>query len=491
MRLHLRIVVITASIFILGSCSWLESDTDLSSSPYFSSLTFTADDDIPGLEDADFTLEWDDLVGDSVIVNLDSLPYQTDISAVIATFSFASTGGAYVCMTNTDGTGIDTLDISTMTDTLNFNKVVSITNIAADKIAEHQKTYPIKINVHQVDPELYDWKKLSSVIYGDGISVTNQKAVYFHDSIFLYLNNIFSSYLYTSYDGQNWQQKNLTGFPTEPNVQKLYVYKDNMYLMQDEAIYTSQNGINWIALDYSSKDYTFINFLFELNNEAWAITQSKVDDKYRFAKSTDGATWYIQGELPDNFPLGDFAATSFKSRTNQSRAIVAGGYGYSSTSGNIALLDNVWSTENGYYWVDFSQENKTFGKRAGAAIINYDNKLLLFGGIDDEGITATDNLLQSIDEGFSWEVTDTTQNRLREIVQTPVQVSADSTRIDTTYINYLKRGYQSVLYIKREDPTLLFSQHYIYLIGGRNNSTVYQDVWRGRLNRLAFIRQDD
>jgi hypothetical protein len=477
-----KISLFILPVLLLASCDWLNSDTDVSSNPCFYSLTFSEDDSIPGLEDAEFTVQWDDLLLDSVIVNVDSLPYLTDIDSVVSTFVFYSTSSAYICMTDTTGTKIDTLDISSLSDTLDFNRVISITNIATDEITS--KTYPIKVNVHKVDPEQYQWRKIYDQIYSHSGSV--QKAIYFNDLIFFYVNSGINNYLYTSTDGSSWSTKSVTGLPKQALLRNIYEYNNKLYMFQDESsVYTSEDGYSWVKLDYSTQDYNLINYLFILNGKAWSIVKSKTDNVYRFAYSADGATWITGSDMPDNFPIGDFAATSFKSRTNLSKAVVAGGY-----SKTGVLLNNVWSTENGSYWVDFSTENLTFGSLAGASILYYDNKLLMFGGMDNDGYLLDDKIIQSIDEGFLWSAPDSTENYLHQVDITSTVVSWNKTTYDTSYVEYPNRSYQSVLYVTKESTTGLFTDHFIYLIGGHDRSTVYSDVWKGHLNRLSFIRQD-
>jgi len=117
-----KFILLISIIITFSSCNWLDAnDTEVSSNPRFISLTFAANDSVPGLKYAVFTLEWDDQLRDSVIVNLDSLPYQTDITKVIPTFSFYSSARTYVYLADTLGLGTisDTIVLSGK-DTLNF-----------------------------------------------------------------------------------------------------------------------------------------------------------------------------------------------------------------------------------------------------------------------------------------------------------------------------------------------------------------------------------
>ncbi len=463
----IRFFFIVSIIGLFSACNWLNTTTTVSSNPYFVSLTFGANDSIPNINSAVFTLEYDTLLHDSVIVNLDSLPYQTRIDSVFPTFSFQSSAVAYLIFENP----ADTVTV-TGTDTIDFSHSVKVRNYASDHIA--YKDYPIKVNVHKVEPELYVWKKINEGITSNTGSA--QKAILFNNTFFFYINNGVKNYLYTSPDGTNWSSATITGLPLFNPLKYMIQFNGKLYLIDDigTSIYTSTDGSNWTKTDYSAKDYKFKALLYSLNSKLWAITQSKSDGSYHFSNTTDG-TFGDEGELiPDNFPIGDFAAISFFSRTGKARALVIGGY-----TSNGDLLKSSWSTEDGSYWINFSSENATLDSlEAGASIISYDKKLLLFGGKYRDNVLMDDYLV-SIDEGLSWSTPDTLYNRLREPIINGT---------DTTYINYEPRTYQSVIVQNPNLSDKSSNANRIYIIGGQTRNQIFTDVWTGKLNRLNFLR---
>jgi len=179
------------------------------------------------------------------------------------------------------------------------------------------------------------------------------------------------------------------------------------------------------------------------------------------------------GTIPDNFPVKDFASVTYSSPTGKPKVLVSGGY---SATDNINPLKNRWSTEDGSTWVDFSRENNSLDTLAvGASIISYDNKLFVFGKSTVKG---TSFYKVSVDEGLSWQNTDTSRNKLPKI--------------------YEPRSYQSVvvfkpLELKGVQPVSMKEQilesNRIFIIGGINGSTVYSDIWTSKLNRKNFLRQ--
>jgi len=453
----------------ITSCDWLDTTSDVTTSdkPYFVSLTFASDEDNEGLSDASFTVEWDADLNDSIIVNLDSLPFKTDISAVIPTFKFQSTYAAYVYRNDSLDVFKDSIAL-TGSDTLDFRRVFKVKNIASDEKAK--TSYRIKVNVHTVETELYVWNNTFNNLYT--LEGSKQKGTLLNDSIFLYVGSGLNNSLYKSKNGTQWGSKiNVPTLPKEAVLRDIQKFNNKLYLIHEgEKLFSSSDGLIWTSSEFSNKDYNFINLLFELNGKLWAIAKSKIDSKYRFAYTQDATNWDVIGEIPVNFPVGDFASLSFASRNNKPKALIAGGF-----SANGKLLSNVWSTEDGIYWVDFSRENSSFGLRAGSSIIHYDDKLLLFGGMDDYDNVSDKIYLESINEGLNWTVPDTTNNQIRQRI---IKITADN-KADTTYVKYEKRYQQSVILDKNNS---------IILIGGRNKSTVFSDVWVGKLTRLGFAK---
>lgn len=456
-----RFFIFSLALVVLSSCLWEEEDTIPSSDPRFVSLTFGANDSVPALRYASFSFAYDSLLMDSIIVNLDSLPYQTRIDSVFPSFAFKSTSAAFLLLRDSLGTGIDTIAV-TGNDTIDFTKVIAIRNIAADEITE--RTYKIKVNVHQVQPELYHWKKLISSVYAHSGSV--QKAVLFDSKFFFYVSSGVNNYLYTSTDAVSWSTATLSGLPLYPDLRRIMHFGDALYLLhEDGTIYTSTDGYSWQILVANLPGHGFTALLFELENQLWSIVQNTATEVHYFARSTDGLAWTVAEALPASFPVSDFAAVSFKSRTNKPKALVVGGFAADGT-----LLSKSWSVEynvnNQYNWVDFSLENSTLDTLSGASIIAYADKLLLFGGMDNDNNVVDKYYIESIDEGLSWRMTDTTFNSI--------------TDYDLDY-SYEPRSYQSVVH--KEDT------HEIYLFGGRSKFMVFTDVWRGKLNKLSFKRQ--
>lgn len=465
-----RLLFFLSPLILLSSCLGTTTVTATSDDPTFVSLTFAKNDSIPYLSTAVFTL------ADNTIVNLDSLPYKTRIDSVYPTFKFVSTAGARFYFLGGNKYKKDSATV-TGTDTIDFRQPVRIRNWASDGKTYSPK-YEITVNVHQVDPEVYNWSK----VIGDlnSTNSTSQKTIIKNDTLFFYSNDGTSSKLNVSIDGYAWndQSVKLSGLPVNTPLNDMILFNGKLYLTQDGVnIYSSSNGFNWTkkaVSDFKFKSLAYVLLNDQQQLQLWAVVQSNADASYRFAITKDGVNWGLSaGTLPDNFPVKDFASVSYSSSTGKAKVLVSGGY---SATDNVNALKNNWSSEDGVYWVDFSTENHTLDTLAvGASIISYDNKLFAFGTRRDR----VGNCFKvSKDEGLSWQIPDIKRNKL------PLDLSL--------------RNYQSVVVFKpsslkgvqtpdKKQQILLSNR--IFIIGGFLGTTSSSDVWTGKLNRKNFLRQ--
>jgi hypothetical protein len=437
------ICLFCVAVALSGCLNTNDTTVTSSTNPRMTSLTLAGNDSITK---AVFSINADSVT----IENVDSLPFGTPVNKAIPTFKFVSTYGALLYIN-----GSTTGKAVTGKDTIDFTLPVKIKNYAADNSTT--KEYTIKVNVHKVEPKLYVWSLLNNSVGAS--NPTSQKAIYFNNKLLYFANEAGVANLYTSINGVSWAHANLSGLPANATMVNTVQFNSKLFYTQDGVkIYSSTDGASWTVADVSAADYTFKTMLFALNGSVWAITQSKVDLKYRFASSVDGSVWLIQNELPVGFPLTDFAAVSFTSRVGgKPKAIVIGGKDV-----NGAILNTNWNTENGTYWVNFN-ENASHSKSLdtlalGASLISYDSKLFVFGTKKDN--VAVPQYKVSLDEGLTWKAPDTLYNRLPK--------------------TYTQRNYSSVV---------VDNSNRIYIVGGKANAAILTDVWTGKLNSLSFIRQ--
>ena len=202
--------------------------------------------------------------------------------------------------------------------------------------------------------------------------------------------------------------------------------------------------------------------LVVFDNKSWCILQDRTSQQLFLGTVSGSDVLPVEsiyglenGKLPNNFPVSDFAALSFHSSSERPRGMIVGGRTIDGTAVNTR-----WNLEYelsaGYRMVDFSIEQPSFNTLTGVSIVQYDNRLLMFGGVDND-LEWRSDLLYSDDEGMNWYQPDTASNRLPDT------------------------------YTARQNAAVVVDdQQNIYVIGGQSLTSSYSDVYRGYLNQLKW-----
>lgn len=439
-RLGLRAAIgMLCALFMLNSCLDKEYTTvETSDNATVLSLTFDENDSIPHLDEAEFIIDNDN----NLIYNKDSLPYQTRIDSVFPSFTFVSTAGAALIV---DG---DTVYL-TGNDTVDFTvQPVKLINYASDGI--HFKEYDIYVNVHQVEPELFVWIQLCEAVYQHEGS--SQKALQKDGAFYVLVSSGLKNNLYVSEDASQWQAHAVEGLPQNMDFRQALVFNGKFYVASEGKLYASDDASVWNETSHS--DYEFVNLLYVFNDELWAVVRNVQTGAITFAGSRDAQIWMEGVALPEKFPISDYAAFTFESRTGKAKAMVMGGI-----TAEGVVCNTRWCTEDGSLWVDYSVEQPEFGSLSGAAVVYYADRLLMFGGVDANNQLFEGPILESYDEGLHWAAPDTTLNKLPE--------------------TFAVRTNQSAFVYGTS----------IYLFGGRTRTQVFSDMWKGKLNKMDFSQQ--
>ena len=452
MQRFFYIIALIAVLFI--ACDNGEEVINLSTENRVNSFTFYEDTLNPGLTEATFKIEHRNLPDTGRIYSLDSLRFGTCLDSVkpYATYKITPSSAIYYTP--------DTTLISTGADTLNFSRGPIYLFVQAADTA-YKRWYRIDIHVHTADPNLYVWEKIKDEIFAP--QNCEMKAFYSNGMISLFVNNGFSTTIYQSTDGAIWKQAGSpTGLPTPCQVRDILKMGDTLYYIANNKLYTSTNLFQWSETDFSGRDYSLVNMLVEFDSQAWCILQDNntQDLLLGVVNGTDiqpaDSVYGLQGNiLPKTFPVSDFAALPFQSTSERPRAMIVGGRTIDGTPVNTR-----WNLEfeasAGYRMVDFSIEQPSFNTLTGASIIQYNNHLVMFGGIDND-LEWRSDILYSDDEGMNWYLPDSAQNKLPD--------------------SYTSRQNSSIVVDEQQN---------IYIIGGQSLATSYSDVYRGYLNELKW-----
>jgi len=438
-------IIIAFLVLGLSSCdNGTTTSSSTSSVAQLKAFTFVKNDSMPGLANAVFTIE--ERLDTGIVYNKDSMLYGTRLDTVIPRFTFAATPSRAFL------TFPDTVVTLTGYDTLNFNKrPIYLTIISSDKSTT--KVYEINATVHQSDPDLYVWTQLTDGVYPEDDS--EQRVLEMGDNFVMMVSNGFDLSCYFSSDGAVWSPPlDPDGLPAGTRVRQMISDGTTFYYAQDSTIYTSDDAVIWTAHPVGCGVVTMLLYWNEL---VWVLTGQ--EDKYELATYADGSLTFTGVQPNGDFPISDFAAVTFNSPSERERAMIIGGFAENGRS-----LNSRWNIEysphikenNGYRIEEYSIDRPKFTNLTGISVINYDGKLLLFGGVDENMKYFGRDIRISKDEGLNWVKADTTKNQLPEVYQA------------------------------RQKQTAIVRDNNIYLFGGQDATTTFSDVYKGRLNSIDW-----
>lgn len=440
-------LIITGCLSNTGSQLANPSDDASILQAYIKSTTYS-----PNASLAVFTI---DNVNDS-IYNVDSLPYGTKVDSLFVGFQFASSLGFIMNDTVSESNFYNTAETSKAVD---FTKRVKVKNLATDE--KSTKEYEMELRVHKVETYLHVWSELNANVTAQ--ATDNQKAVQLNDKFFYYFGHAASNSLYTSTDAKTWKAETaLIGLPLNAKLRDMVVFNNAIYLLHNGLdIYKTTDGINWAHHTMvADPAYNYTSLLFAFKNKIWAVAKEKTSNNVRIANSADGVNWAFTGNkiFNDNFPVTDFASTTFRPKLGREKVVVIGGF---SPSGK--RLNTLWSAENvtitdTLNWLNLQNAKSNIVAVSDAAVEYYGSKLMLFSGATNTLAVDTTQLRQSMNEGMNWILPDSATNILPD--------------------NFKHRTHASVIKDSKDNS--------LYVIGGKSSTAPMADVWKIKVNFYSF-----
>lgn len=411
-------------------------------------------DSVSGLSDVKFTI--DQLNGR--IMNLDSMPFGTEIEKVICTVKY----GSYVTKLEViqEATG-DTIDWNAE-DSLDFSKPVKFITSSYDGMTK--RVYVAQVNVHQVVPDSMVWRQYTTNILPT--KFVDQKVISFNDGsadyYYMYVqpeaNTAYKFYRSKQTDAKSWEELPLTGLPASGVLLSQITSYNNLYYVatKEGSLYSSADAVNWQLVEGTPKVKSLLGYIDESTNQP-AVLSAVVEEESGlvFAAMNAEGQWETGEMVPAHFPVEGFSSASIYLMYT-SRVMVVGG-----KSSDGQLQNASWATMNALDWAEQTDSyGDYFTKRQGTMMAYYDNMFYLIGGIDESGKPQKD-IYRSSDYGVTWNYIDT-------LVVLPS--------------SYQARGFASMLVDK---------DNYLMIFGGKStiNGQDLNDIWKGRINRLGFERQ--
>lgn len=426
-----------------------------------------------------------------VIFNADSLPKGTNVTKLIPKIKYPSTvTAAEIEMTGGTHREGKVNYFSNSSDTIDFTGKVFLTLKAGENI---EKTYRLKVNVHQQDPDTIYWDRLASMDLPSRLpDPKDQKTVAYGSGVISLIEESDGSYTLSSTSDifeANWQKAEFTpGFA--PVLRTLTAATDGtLYMLDDNGGLHSAAGTDASWTDCDSGWNEIIGFYNGTLLGTAAPASSGTMKSYPDSE-------YNGLRLPADFPVTGFTrAIEFTNRwTPNSTIVIFGGYPFPA-DGRCPS----WAFD-GSQWVNIAENTMpaltgmsvmkyySYLKSASSSLLKEFDVYLAFGGMDKDGIV-NNTLYVSYDYGINWQ-------KAQTYMQLPASVFAgtqvDAIPLGMSMESNLSNRWKSTS-LKRRLPfeidgdLIKWNCPYIFLFGGMDASyTLQTRIRSGVLQRLSF-----
>ena len=382
----------------------------------------------------------------NIIENRDSLPYGSQLSAVLVTINFDGSMVAYREKgSNAEWTAYNS------TDSLNLTKPLELYTVAGD--AESSRIYTFKVNVHKQEGDSLYWDLCESEV-APLTGMSDMRAFVLNDKLMVLGQKTSGTFLAersTTEPQGTWEETATTGLPLTTDVQTLCRQDGTLYLSTaDGEIFSSTNAKDWqqTGTPYS----TGLTLIGKTAKFFYAISEDKL------LRSADAESWE-EDRLDTEaimLPVSEIRTLITQQANGNSRIVMVG---QREGNDNAVVWNKMWNEtekEEDAEWVYFpiSPDNRIPCPRLQYLnLLSYDGKCIAFGGAStDESHKALDAMYISQDYGITW--------RPDQELYMPVQLEGIEGPITST----------------------VDKNNYIWIITNAQ-------VWRGRLNRLGFAQQ--
>lgn len=337
-----------------------------------------------------------------LIYNVDSLPFGTDVTKALVSYSTLNNGVAYI--ENLAGDSIKYLSTS---DSLDLSTTRSVRVYASNGSTDY-RLYKVTVNVHQEDGDAFEWKMRTEG--NDALaSLAALKLVSFGDSVLAFgqKGGATVAYATSNTDGSTWES---TGVAFGSDAYKSVAVKgDTLFVLDGAELKAKVVGQGWKATATMSG---IKQLLGATATELYAYATDG-----RLMVSTDnGQTWTADkldaeaSYLPTDSLA--FATSSFAYVGATDVALLAG----SRSTGEYAADKNamVWTKlvektsnkeETEWMYVDFDNDsNYPLPRLKDLTVLPYGGNFIAFGGAGISPCTeeALANVYESRDCGLTW-----------------------------------------------------------------------------------------
>ena len=489
-RISGALPILLALTLSLASCNAKEESTEdetviTSESVAITSFSLSPDATVmPNLDSVFFSIDLEH----GVVFNADSLPKGTRITKLRPVIKYPNTvTSAEIEMKG--GTHREDGIVNyykNPSDTIDFTGEVTLT-LGADK--DITKTYRLKVNVHQEEPDTFYWDNTATMKLPSRLSSPkNQKTVAFGSGAFSIIeenDGTFTAAFCSDLFKGVWDK---TAFSPDftPNLASLATDgTSTLYILStDGNLLSSADGANW-----TRQDSGWCQIIGMFGN---TLLGAKDTGTARYMTSYPAGS-YDDIMLPEAFPRSGYSQPrEYTSRWSSDSTIILFG-GDNMASGTSAS----WAFD-GSQWANIA--NAPLPALDGLSVIPYFaylnnasngllkefDALIALGGKRADG-SVNNTVYISYDHGLSW-------YEAQKYMQLPQEITAgymvDALAIATTMESNLSDRWKSKRRVNFEinGDLILWECPYIFMFGGFDNGSQLNDNIRsGVLKRLTFV----
>ena len=449
--MRIKFLSVIASLFIMSVAitACLDNEDNIEYSPDATIHAFSLE---PVLgKDYKFTI--DQIKGE--IYNLDSMPMNADTVINKILIDTLSVAGFVTSKATTEGAQDTLLNIQDSINFLGTMETPYIFKVWAPDLS-HSKEYKISVRIHRQDPDSLNWGTAPIAV---NPAEGKQKAVILNNKIYNFEEgNATTVYTTVISDGKKWEEVRLSGFPQDFKLSSILQFDSKLYVAtKGGEVYNSSNGTAWtkheglstgnvytLIASFPSKsqgDLTDIKGISAIINE---------QGRMKFAKTNKELTGWEEGinnVVPSNFPTEYFSSETYTTEVQIPNAVLVGNSQESAPNDTATVI---WASENGINWNEITNGDAKYKcpKVENPTIIKYGDAFYIFGK-GFESFYTSPNLLV-------WK-------EVKDKFLFPKTLKGKET----------------------EYSFVVDENHFMWLMC----SSPAAEIWRGRLNRLGFIRQ--
>lgn len=436
------------------------------------------------------------------IFNPDSLPKGIIIGKTPVEIGLPGVSEATITMPTGKGDETTTVDyLNNKTDSIDFSKG-SVKLTLKSYNGKVSRTYTIKVNIHQLEPDSLTWDKVGvRPMPGALNNITDSRTLAFNDDVLCYTSNGTASELSICSNpfAGVWTTTSVS-LPANGRIRSITAAGDALYMVDSsDNLYKSTDGKSWAATGKK------MHHIYGGYGDVVVGVELGSDGKYRHS-TYPGSTGSV---VNDDCPVTETSpSVTYSTKwSDKPMMMIAGG---KTASGKP--VGSVWAYD-GNTWAGVTQNGYNFPEVSAPVIFPYFSfttdyitwestkfdMLFLIGGKKADG-SVNDKIYLSPDRGVHWSQSEGLMAKpsflpnlygldglVRENTMHAGSRSVSGWKEYPVNIPFWYTPVVSMDGSRAVTPITEWQCPFIYLFGGHlANGTYNNQVWRGVINQLMF-----